>query len=98
MPQSRLHISSQENSIAWKKQNLQTASEPSTLSFAHYITGSFDPLLSETDAALRSSPFELGLGLHSGNVLLTFLFSRYRENAVHSAHGRSLQHQQQEAG
>jgi len=59
-PQSNLVISSDENSAAWKKQKLQIASKPSTLSFAHYITGSHDPLLSETDAALRSSPFQLG--------------------------------------
>ena len=67
-----LCISAQDNTTSWKTQRLNTTSEPSTLGFPHYITGAYHPQISETDAALRSAPFQLGFGPSCWKVITDF--------------------------
>ena len=55
-----IKITARDNSIAWKRQRANTASEPSTLGFPHYIVGAYDPSVSELDACIRSAPYETG--------------------------------------
>ena len=57
-----LQCQPQQIAKSWQKMKAQTASEPRNLNFAHYIAGSsYDPTISKTDAAIRSTAFELGL-------------------------------------
>ena len=56
MPREMLYISGKENTEAWSKQKVNTASEPTALSFRHYMAGAMDADISEVDAALEVLP------------------------------------------
>ena len=44
----------------WRKRRANTACEASGLTFSHHIVGSYNPIVSEVDAAIHSAPFEKG--------------------------------------
>ena len=50
-----LTISQRNNSTGWSKINAKTGSEPSTLSFNHYMTSCSDPYLKQVDTFLRNT-------------------------------------------
>ena len=66
------HITASENSAAWKKQRAGTASEPTNLSFSHYIAAAYSPEASEVDAATRSVPYEMGWSSEDWEVISDF--------------------------
>jgi hypothetical protein len=81
---------------------VNTASEPTVLSFRHYMAG-MDADISEVDAALRGAPYiEIILKrppTHHGSLILKRRPGPDIEMMqAHSTHVRRVQHEQQEAG
>ena len=66
------HITASENSAAWKTQRAGTASEPTHLSFSHYIAAAYSEEASEVDAATRSVPYEMGWSPEDWEVISDF--------------------------
>ena len=56
-----LTISQRDNSTGWSKMNANTSSEPSTLSFNHYMTSCSDRYLNQIDTFLRNTATSLGI-------------------------------------
>ena len=56
-----LTISQRNNSTGWLKMNSKTGSEPSTLSFNHYMTSCSDRYLNQVDTFLRNTATTLGI-------------------------------------
>ncbi len=53
-------ISTESHQWAWKRQKEHTAGEPTSLDFSHHIAASYDDLLADIDATLRTVPLEEG--------------------------------------
>ena len=66
------HITQEEHSYHWKKRQPGTASEPSELSFSHFIAAAYSPELAEIDAAARSAPYELGFAATAYLIMTDF--------------------------
>ena len=56
-----LTISQRDNSTGWSKMNANTGSEPSTLSFNHYMTSCSDQYLNQINTFLRNTVTTLGI-------------------------------------
>ena len=55
-----VHVTAEEHKKGWRKQKERTACEPSGLSFSHFQAATYDDVLNEMDATLRSLPLEIG--------------------------------------
>jgi hypothetical protein len=55
-----LEIPTNEHKNAWRKQNEETASEPTSLAFNHYKAAAKDPTLADFDATMRNIPYATG--------------------------------------
>jgi hypothetical protein len=59
-PMPPTKISTESHKKGWRRQRVNTASEPTALDFSQHIAASYDKLLADMDATLRSIPLELG--------------------------------------